>query len=156
MSITVFFSADTIQQVRVACSVSPTHSILDPYAYTYMRSHRGVFLTLRSVLSHITSPKAVEAQQAHIHEAREREREHSSRLSALSNFSLGDMFDSIRDGSKSVKFPEKLLKVLDQRLEKIGMNQDPGYVLSLGLLSPLAHDWSNGFIGTRTNWSEGL
>ncbi|EKM76561.1 hypothetical protein AGABI1DRAFT_62905 [Agaricus bisporus var. burnettii JB137-S8] len=37
------------------------------------------------------------------------------------------MFDSFRDGSKSVKFPEKLLKVLDQRLEKIGMNQDPAY-----------------------------
>ena len=41
-------------------------------------------------------------------------REHSSRLSALSNFSIGDMFRDVRDGSKSVKFPEKLLKVLEQ------------------------------------------
>ncbi|KAF8968851.1 homology domain-containing protein [Flammula alnicola] len=32
-------------------------------------------------------------------------REHSSRLSALSNFSIGDMFRDVRDGSKSVKFP---------------------------------------------------
>lgn len=55
-----------------------------------------------------------------------REREHSSRLSALSNFSLGDMFDSIRDGSKSVKFPEKLLKVLEQKLQAIAMGKDPG------------------------------
>lgn len=81
-----------------------------------------------SLLSHVISPKPTDAPQAQ-QEAREREREHSSRLSSLSNFSLGDMFDSFRDGSKSVKFPEKLLKVLDQRLEKIGMNQDPAYVL---------------------------
>ncbi|PBK79212.1 hypothetical protein ARMGADRAFT_175608 [Armillaria gallica] len=39
-----------------------------------------------------------------------------SRLSALSNFSIGDIFKDIRDGPKSVKFPEKLLKVLEQKL----------------------------------------
>lgn len=38
------------------------------------------------------------------------------------------MFDSIRDGSKSVKFPEKLLKVLEQKLQAIAMGKDPGYV----------------------------
>lgn len=38
------------------------------------------------------------------------------------------MFDSIRDGSKSVKFPEKLLKVLEQKLQDIAMGKDPGYV----------------------------
>ncbi|KAF8346260.1 hypothetical protein F5887DRAFT_1061262 [Amanita rubescens] len=38
-------------------------------------------------------------------------REHHLRLSALSNFSIGDLFGDFRDGSKSVKFPEKL-KVL--------------------------------------------
>jgi hypothetical protein len=55
-------------------------------------------------------------------------REHSSRLSALSNFSLGDMF---RDGSKSTKFPEKLLKVLEQKLQDIAMGKDPVCVSSL-------------------------
>ncbi|KAG6857032.1 hypothetical protein H0H87_010705 [Tephrocybe sp. NHM501043] len=57
----------------------------------------------------------------------EREREHSSRLSALSNFSIGDMFRDVRDGPKSVKFPEKLLKVLEQKLQNIAMGKDPGY-----------------------------
>jgi hypothetical protein len=41
------------------------------------------------------------------------------------------MFDSIRDGSKSVKFPEKLLKVLEQKLQTIAMGKEPGYVSSL-------------------------
>ncbi|KXN90433.1 hypothetical protein AN958_04302 [Leucoagaricus sp. SymC.cos] len=40
---------------------------------------------------------------------------------------VADMFDSIRDGSKSVKFPEKLLKVLEQKLQAIAMGKDPGY-----------------------------
>ena len=52
-------------------------------------------------------------------------REPSSRLAALSNFSLGDMF---RDGSKSTKFPEKLLKVLEQKLQDIAMGRDAGCV----------------------------
>ncbi|KAF9449075.1 hypothetical protein P691DRAFT_774923 [Macrolepiota fuliginosa MF-IS2] len=79
-----------------------------------------------ALLSHIISPKPAESQQQVLnHESRERE--HSSRLSALSNFSLSDMFDSIRDGSKSVKFPEKLLKVLEQKLQDIAMGKDPGY-----------------------------
>lgn len=60
-----------------------------------------------------------------------REREHSSRLSALSNFSIGDMFKDIRDGPKSVKFPEKLLKVLEQKLQDIAMGKDPAYVISV-------------------------
>lgn len=41
------------------------------------------------------------------------------------------MFDSIRDGSKSVKFPEKLVKVLEQKLQAIAMGKEPGYVLFL-------------------------
>lgn len=52
-----------------------------------------------------------------------REREHSSRLSALSNFSIGDMFRDIKDGSKSTKFPEKMLKVLEQKLQDIAMGK---------------------------------
>ncbi|KAI9463515.1 hypothetical protein F5148DRAFT_1211265 [Russula earlei] len=63
---------------------------------------------------------------------REKEREHSSRISgAISNSitSFGDVFRDVtaRDGSKSVRFPEKLLKVLENRLENIAMGKDPGY-----------------------------
>lgn len=72
----------------------------------------------------------MESQQSPSHDTI-REREHYSRLSALSNFSLSDMFDSIRDGSKSVKFPEKLVKVLEQKLQAIAMGKEPGYVLFL-------------------------
>lgn len=60
---------------------------------------------------------------------REKEREHGSRISgAISNSitSIGDVFRDVtaRDGSKSVKFPEKLLKVLENRLENIAMGKD--------------------------------
>jgi hypothetical protein len=60
---------------------------------------------------------------------REKEREHSSRISgAISNSitSIGDVFRDVtaRDGSKSVKFPEKLIKVLENRLENIAMGKD--------------------------------
>lgn len=54
-----------------------------------------------------------------------RDREQSSRLSALSNFSIGDMFrDVAGGGSKSTKFPEKLVKVLEQKLQDIAMGKD--------------------------------
>ena len=64
---------------------------------------------------------------------REKDREHSSRLSgAISNSitSIGDVFRDVtaRDGSKSVKFPEKLLKVLEHRLENIAMGKDSACV----------------------------
>jgi hypothetical protein len=72
-------------------------------------------------------PKVVDSPNNVAHEAKERE--HSSRLSALSSFSISDMFDGIRDGSKSVKFPEKLLKVLEQKLQDIAMGKDSGCVL---------------------------
>jgi hypothetical protein len=57
-----------------------------------------------------------------------RDRETHSRLSALSNFSIGDLFKDVRDGPKSVKFPEKLLKVLEQKLQNIAMGKDPACV----------------------------
>lgn len=71
-------------------------------------------------------PKAAEPAKTVASEARERE--HSSKLSALSNFSLGDMLDGFRDGPKSVKFPEKLLKVLEQKLQDIAMGKDSACV----------------------------
>lgn len=47
--------------------------------------------------------------------------------------SLGDLFKDNKDGPKNVKFPEKLLKVLEQRLENIAMGKDAVYVLFLFL-----------------------
>lgn len=62
------------------------------------------------------------------------EKEHTGRFSgAISNsiVSIGDLFKDIRDGpgSKSVKFPEKLLKVLEQKLQNIAMGKDSACVV---------------------------
>ncbi|KAK7055402.1 hypothetical protein R3P38DRAFT_2846886 [Favolaschia claudopus] len=84
--------------------------------------------TLRvSFLSYLMMPKPTETVTAPANVPSDlREREHS-RLSALSNFSIGDIFKDVRDGPKSVKFPEKLLKVLEQKLQNIAMGKDPAY-----------------------------
>ncbi|TFY79360.1 hypothetical protein EWM64_g4654 [Hericium alpestre] len=81
-------------------------------------------------LGYVMQPKAPEASSTNGDAPRAPE--HSSRLSgALSSsiFSLGDLFRDVRDGSKSVKFPEKLLKILESRLENIAMGKDPGCLL---------------------------
>ncbi|KAH7882233.1 hypothetical protein F5I97DRAFT_1913420 [Phlebopus sp. FC_14] len=80
-----------------------------------------------AILSHLTSPKSPERQSNSIES---KEKEHHSKFSgAISSsiISIGDIFKEIRDGSKSVKFPEKLLKVLEQRLQSIAMGKDPAY-----------------------------
>lgn len=79
-------------------------------------------------------PKVNESKAPPVLDARDRE--HHSRLSALSNFSIGDMFRDVRDGSKSVKFPEKLLKVLEQKLQDIAMGKDAAFVFHLICLIP--------------------
>jgi hypothetical protein len=85
------------------------------------------FNSTLSILGYLLIPKVTEpAPKAPSNDVRERE--HISRLSALSNFSIGDMFRDVRDGSKSVKFPEKLMKVLEQRLQDIAMGKDAAYV----------------------------
>lgn len=86
--------------------------------------------TLRvALLAYLIQPKAVEASSnADTREAKDRD--YSSRLSgALSSsiFSIGDLFKDMRDGPKSVKFPERLLKVLEQRLQDIAMGKDAAY-----------------------------
>lgn len=68
-----------------------------------------------------------------------RDRESHSRLSALSNFSIGDLFKDVRDGPKSVKFPEKLLKVLEQKLQNIAMGKDPACVTNRRILCPFTY-----------------
>ncbi|KAJ7468448.1 hypothetical protein FB451DRAFT_373271 [Mycena latifolia] len=80
-----------------------------------------------SFLSHLMMPKPVETVTTTAATPDLRDREHHSRLSALSNFSIGDLFKDVRDGPKSVKFPEKLLKVLEQKLQNIAMGKDPAY-----------------------------
>lgn len=73
------------------------------------------------------SPKPVETPA---HEPEPRERDHTSRISdAISSsiLSIGDLFKDARDGHKSVKFPEKLLKVLETKLANIAMGKDAAY-----------------------------
>ncbi len=91
----------------------------------------GSLLAFR-FLSYLLIPKTTETTSNAVSESKERE--HISRLSALSNFSIGDIFKDIRDGPKSVKFPEKLLKVLEQKLQDIAMGKDAGCVSLLLVL----------------------
>ncbi|KAG6861800.1 hypothetical protein C0995_011680 [Termitomyces sp. Mi166 len=79
-----------------------------------------------AILGYLLLPKTVDTTPK-ISTTEVRDREYSSRLSALSNFSISEMFRDVRDGSKSVKFPEKLLKVLELKLQNISMGKDPGY-----------------------------
>jgi hypothetical protein len=75
------------------------------------------------VLAHLLQTKAVDPKPP---ATDVRDREQSSRLSALSNFSIGDVFrDVAGGGSKSTKFPEKLLKVLEQKLQDVALGKDP-------------------------------
>jgi hypothetical protein len=59
-------------------------------------------------------------------------KEHKDHLRTIQNsiFSIGDLFKDVgRDGPKSVKFPEKLLKVLEAKMQNIAMGKDPAYVV---------------------------
>jgi len=86
-------------------------------------------------LTYLVTPKVTESPKTSTVSDNVRDREHSSRLSALSNFSIGDMFRDIKDGSKSVKFPEKMLKVLEQKLQDIAMGKEAAYVVISNLFS---------------------
>ncbi|KAF8335868.1 uncharacterized protein EI90DRAFT_2912352 [Cantharellus anzutake] len=79
-------------------------------------------------LSHLMTPKPPpQAPETR----RDESKDHHSRLSnivAPINL-LGDLFrDAGRDGHRSVKFPEKLLKVLDAKMQNVAMGKDIGYV----------------------------
>lgn len=70
-------------------------------------------------------PKPIESPSVVTRE-RDRDSIHYSRISdAISNFSIGDLFKDVRDGPKTVKYPEKLLKVLEQKLQDVAMGKDP-------------------------------
>lgn len=70
--------------------------------------------------------------------AKEREmRDYSSRLSGAisgSIVSIGDVFKDYRDGTKAVRFPKDLLKVLEQKLQDIAMGKDPACVAPLRVM----------------------
>ncbi|KAJ3727280.1 hypothetical protein DFJ43DRAFT_1156909 [Lentinula guzmanii] len=80
-----------------------------------------------ALLSYLMIPKPTTTAEMKTNDSKDRE--HSSRLAALSNFSIGDMIKDLRDGpnSKSVKFPDKLIKVLEQKLQDIAMGKDAAY-----------------------------
>jgi hypothetical protein len=81
-------------------------------------------------LAHLMTIKP--AEPAAVVEARERD--YAARLSgALSNsmnsvISIGDLFKDLGSRS-SVKFPEKMVKVLEQKLQSIAMGKDAAYVI---------------------------
>jgi hypothetical protein len=64
---------------------------------------------------------------------------YSQRISgALSSsiFSIGDLF---KDSQKTVKFPEKLLKALEQKLQSITMGKDPAYAAFFRFSGSIVH-----------------
>ena len=86
---------------------------------------------INHVLTHKVPPEASPSSEV-------KEKEYHSRLQgAISSsiLSIGDLFKDLRDGSKSVKFPERLLKVLEQKLQDIAMGKDPVYVLVAPIVS---------------------
>jgi hypothetical protein len=94
-------------------------------------------LILHSLLAHIISIRPAESAAAAERDRerdRDRDRDYTSRArAALSSsmdsvISLGDVFSASR--GSSTKFPEKMVKVLEQRLQMIAMGKDAQYVLS--------------------------
>lgn len=76
-------------------------------------------------------PKPVEVQ---VQNEATRERDYASRVSGAisgSIVSIGDVFKDYRDGTKAVRFPKDLVKVLEQKLQDIAMGKDPAYVYPL-------------------------
>ncbi len=74
-------------------------------------------------------PKAAEP---HVQDVPRESRDYSSRLQGAisgSIVSIGDVFKDYRDGTKAVRFPKDLLKVLEQKLQDIAMGRDPACVL---------------------------
>ena len=76
-------------------------------------------------------PKPVDNGTTTAKESHEKESSYRISAGAISNsiLSIGDLFKDVGSGPKSVKFPEKLLKVLEQRLQTISMGKDATYVL---------------------------
>lgn len=71
-------------------------------------------------------PKVAEPAQP---EPEAKERDYAGRLGSISSsiFSVGDLFRDLRDGTKTVRYPKDLIKVLEQKLQDIAMGKDPAY-----------------------------
>ncbi|THH29980.1 hypothetical protein EUX98_g4219 [Antrodiella citrinella] len=71
-------------------------------------------------------PKVAEPSPA---EPEAKERDYAARLGSISSsiFSVGDLYRDMRDGTKVVRYPKDLLKVLEQKLQDIAMGKDPAY-----------------------------
>ena len=81
-------------------------------------------------LSYLLQPKRTELPQ----NSNGENKEHRNHLQAIQNsiFSIGDLFKDIgQEGPKSVKFPEKMLKVLEMKMQNIAMGKDAAYMSSL-------------------------
>ena len=90
--------------------------------YAYTRSNTRL-------LSYQMQPKPVEPQ---LQDTPRESRDYSSRLSGAisgSIVSIGDLFKDYRDGTKAVRFPKDLVKVLEQKLQDIAMGKDPACVI---------------------------
>ena len=75
-------------------------------------------------------PKLTESPQ----NSNRENKEHCNHLWAIQNsiFSIGDLFKDIgQEGPKSVKFLEKILKVLKMKMQNIAMGKDAAYMFSL-------------------------
>ncbi|KAI0944587.1 hypothetical protein AcW1_002259 [Taiwanofungus camphoratus] len=84
------------------------------------------FVLRVALLSYQMLPKPVDTPS----DVEIRDKDYSSRISgALSSsiFSIGDLFKDTRDGTKGVRFPKDLLKVLEQKLQDIAMGKDAAY-----------------------------
>lgn len=90
----------------------------------YLTIESCLKIRLDSLLSYLIQPKPAVVESPAVANG---EKDHTSRISdAISNsiLSIGDLFKDVRDSHKSVKFPERLLKVLEQRLQNIAMGKD--------------------------------
>ncbi|KAH8079789.1 hypothetical protein BXZ70DRAFT_901581 [Cristinia sonorae] len=79
-----------------------------------------------ALLSYRMQPKIADSSQP---EPEPKERDYAAKLGSISNsiFNVGDLFRDLRDGTKIVRFPKDLLKVLEQKLQDIAMGKDPAY-----------------------------
>ncbi|EIW76820.1 cytoplasm protein [Coniophora puteana RWD-64-598 SS2] len=117
-------------------SISSTH---DKRMSKYRVTDDDLFdYTLRvAILSYLTQPKVSDPSSSAASnnggsasaEVKEKEHYHKIVSGAISNsiVSIADVFKEIGSGSKSVKFPEKLLKHLEQKLQNIAMGKDAAY-----------------------------
>ena len=91
--------------------------------FLFSSSAQSHFRLILRYLAHLLTPRQAEIGSPNPSNGEvQREKKHSISSSIIS---IGDLFKDFRDGSKSVKFPEKRIKVLEQRLEDIAMGKDP-------------------------------